>query len=302
MQERKHPKMEPLTQATSSNGPAHIPAPAMIPEFNPAQTDGTSLTEVAHEARNMVAALGVYCDLLESPGVLAAQYQHYGSELKMVAAASRRLVDRLAALDNQGTSIVRSDTSLAGDGAIPGALSLAAITKPKVARYLEQLPSTLIKDLAWELRANSRLLSALAGPAITITVDATEDALPVRLTSEDFTRILVNLIKNAAEAMPQGGRIQLTVRACSPGPGEDASVLLNVEDNGPGIAPSALDRIFEAGFTTRIESGQTTPTMHRGLGLAITRSLIEAAGGRIHAANRDPAGTCFQIELPLRMV
>lgn len=293
--------MESLTQATSSNTPARIPASAIAPALNFTQADGTSLTEVAHEARNMVAALGVYCELLEGPGVLAAQFQHYGSELKMVAAASRRLVDRLAALDNQsGGAIATEDCVSASDGMIPGAPSLAAVTKPKVAKYLEQLPSTLIKDLGWELRANAKLLSALAGPAIHIAVDTTEDALPVRLTSEDFTRILVNLTKNAAEAMPQGGHIRLTVRACAPGPGEEASVLLNVEDNGPGIPQSTLDKIFEAGFTTRIESGQTAPTIHRGLGLAITRSLVEAAGGHMHAANRDPVGACFQIELPLR--
>ncbi|MGB9077369.1 MAG: ATP-binding protein [Terracidiphilus sp.] len=302
MQERKPSKMEPFTQATSPNMQANIPAPAITHALSFIQADGTSLTEVAHEARNMVAALGVYCDLLEGPGVLAPQYQHYGSELKMVAAASRRLVDRLAALDHQGPSIATDGTLLAGDGVIPGALSLAAVTKPRVVKYLQQLPSTLIKDLGWDLRANSNLLSALAGPAINVTVDTPEDALPVRLTSEDFTRILVNLIKNAAEAMPQGGHIHLTMRACSSDTGEDGSVILNVEDNGPGIPQSALDKIFEAGFTTRIESGQTAPAMRRGLGLPITRSLVEAAGGHIHAANRDPLGACFQIELPLRTV
>src|SRR5208282_2346686 len=57
-----------------------------------------TLAEVAHDARNMVTALGLYCDLLEEPGVLATPFVHYGHELRLVAAASRRLVEKLVAL------------------------------------------------------------------------------------------------------------------------------------------------------------------------------------------------------------
>src|ERR1700734_3478234 len=61
---------------------------------------GETLAEVAHDARNMVTALGLYCDLLEEPGVLAVPFAHYGSELRLVAGASRRLVEKLVALDS----------------------------------------------------------------------------------------------------------------------------------------------------------------------------------------------------------
>ena len=54
---------------------------------------GESVSEVAHDARNMVTALGLYCDLLEEPGVLASPFTHYAHELRLVAAASRRLVE-----------------------------------------------------------------------------------------------------------------------------------------------------------------------------------------------------------------
>ena len=47
------------------------------------RSEGESLAEVAHDARNMVTALGLYCDLLEEPGVLAAPYAHYGHELRL---------------------------------------------------------------------------------------------------------------------------------------------------------------------------------------------------------------------------
>src|ERR1035438_1082968 len=59
------------------------------------RSEGENLAEVAHDTRNKVTALALYCDLLEEPGVLAKPYLHYGSELRLVAAASRRLVERL---------------------------------------------------------------------------------------------------------------------------------------------------------------------------------------------------------------
>ena len=58
-----------------------------------------AVSEVAHDARNMVTALGLYCDLLEEPGVLAVPFTHYAHELRLVAAASRRLVEKLVTLD-----------------------------------------------------------------------------------------------------------------------------------------------------------------------------------------------------------
>jgi signal transduction histidine kinase len=77
---------------------------------------------------------------------------------------------------------------------------------------------------------------------------------------------------------------------------------LAVEDNGPGIPEDALETIFTSGYTTRGggERDSGWPLRHRGLGLAITRSIVEAAGGRIRALNREQSGVRFEIELPLR--
>ena len=75
-------------------------------------------------------------------------------------------------------------------------------------RRWDLLPAVPIANLAAELLANRNLLSALAGPSIALTVETEGGARPVRLTGEDLTRVLVNLVKNAAEAMPAGGRIQ----------------------------------------------------------------------------------------------
>src|SRR5580704_1145409 len=71
--------------------------------------EGESLAELAHDARNMVTALGLYCDLLEEPGVLATAYTHYAHELRLVAAASRRLVEKLVMLDANTSALASAD-------------------------------------------------------------------------------------------------------------------------------------------------------------------------------------------------
>ena len=269
--------------------------------------ESESMADVAHDARNMVTALGIYCDLLEEPGVLNPSYQHYANELRLVATASRRLVEKLLALDlrlGPLDGFSRSDglSRSTGSGAAHTGADALGIGRTERTRRWDLLPAEPIDNLAGELLANRNLLAALAGPSIAFTVDIEGGALPGRLTGEDLTRILVNLVKNAAEAMPAGGRIQLGLREQSNEAGITEAMTLTLEDDGPGIPKKALDKIFDSGFTTHSIGASRHggwPASHRGLGLSITRSIIEAAGGSIQAANRAPAGACFEINLPV---
>jgi signal transduction histidine kinase len=163
----------------------------------------------------------------------------------------------------------------------------------------------LIENLAAEVLVNRNVLTAIAGPTIAVTIDVEGSAFPVRLAGEGLTRILVNLVKNAAEAMCAVGRVHISLWE---GTGDFQGVswlTLNVEDNGPGFPDRMLAHIFEedecapCGFDTA-RGERHVP--QRGLGLSITRSLVERAGGRIRAANRDPVGACIQIELPVRQL
>jgi signal transduction histidine kinase len=265
--------------------------------------EGETLAEVAHDARNMVTALGLYCDLLEEPGVLAPPFAHYGSELRLVAAASRRLVEKLMALDSrEAPGSVDLKIALREPGSMP--VVVKAGSRQERSQRWDLMPAEPIGNLAGELVANRNLLAALAGPSIALTLDVDGGAKPVKLTGEDLTRVLVNLVKNAAEAMPGGGRIRLGLCESPAGTGTAPRLALTIEDNGPGIPEEALDRIFESGYTTCAKTGEAKnpgwAAAHRGLGLAITRSIVEAAGGRIQAANRAPSGARFQIELPVR--
>jgi len=289
--------MQEREQAASIGGNDRRRVEAVVETLARLGSRGESLAEVTHDVRNMVTALGLYCDLLEEPGVLTAPYRHYGEELRLVAAASRRLVEKLVALDahaaEQGALPALDEASeewpeYAG-GLKPGSRAQSAPTDVELGR---------IGNLAAELAANRNLLGALAGPAVAVTVEAEGGALPVGLSGEDLTRILVNLVKNASEVLEGKGRIRIALSELATG----ERLQLVVEDNGPGFTDEVLERLFDSGYTSH---GKTVnkngwPTVHRGLGLAITRSVIEAAGGTILAHRRESGGARFVIELPVR--
>lgn len=272
---------------------------------------GESLAAVAHDTRNMVTALGLYCDLLEEPGVLNAPFAHYAGELRLVAAASRRLVEKLVALDAQSSAAAQlpslGEVEETESAAMPTGFAGNLLTRQSEQKKMaasanwETAPAGLIRNLAAELISNRNLLAALAGPGVALTVDAEGGALPVRLTAEDMTRILVNLVKNAAEAMKGSGRIQIALTEEQSGQEGAKKLKIAIEDSGPGIAAEMFEKIFDSGFTTH-ERGATQHVWtgsHRGLGLAITRSIVEAAGGSISAANRAERGARFEIVLPV---
>jgi len=310
--------MQQTGQTSGWGGAGRERVQAVVETLATLNCDGENLAEVAHDARNMVTALGLYCDLLEEPGVLAAPFLHYGNELRLVAAASRRLVEKLVALDSRDTPGASRDplrggarppASVGGGGGLSGSGSgpgSGTGDRTRQSGRWDLLPALPIENLAAELMANRNLLAALAGPSIALTVITEGGALAVKLTGEDLTRVLVNLVKNAAEAMPAGGTIQLSLREHRTASGTPESLLLAVEDSGPGISTEVLESIFTVGFTTQLASPRGSggsagwPAAHRGLGLSITRSIIEAGGGSIAATNRSAAGARFEIELPVR--
>jgi signal transduction histidine kinase len=142
-----------------------------------------------------------------------------------------------------------------------------------------------VASLASELRANLNLISALVGPSITVGLAIEGGDRPVAMAVDDLTRVLVNLARNAADAMPEGGHIQIALEE------RFGHMSLSIADTGPGIPEAALESIFVPGFTTNIKidpvsSGIAWPVQHRGLGLFIVRSIVAAAGGLVWAGNR----------------
>jgi signal transduction histidine kinase len=252
---------------------------------------GESLAAVTHDARNMVAALGLYCDLLEQPGVLSAGFAHYGRELRQVATASRNLVEKMAGIDHPQTSSPANVWRTEGAAERWPVRLLGARSDGSEFKS----PRAWVSNLAAELLATRNVLGALSGPWVAITMEVVRGARSVRITAEDLMRVLVNLVKNAGEAMPRGGRIQIGLRERV---GQDGEwLVLTVEDSGPGIPDEMLDRIFKSGVSGHTRE-DVRPANHRGLGLSISRAIIETAGGRIHAENTITGGARIVIELP----
>jgi two-component system, NtrC family, nitrogen regulation sensor histidine kinase NtrY len=112
-----------------------------------------------------------------------------------------------------------------------------------------------------------------------------EGGLPAVLADRDqILQLLLNLVRNALDAMPSGGRLGVSARRAGEG------VAFAVSDSGPGIAPGALARVFEPYFTTK-EGGT-------GLGLAIAHRIAEEHGGTLQAASSPGSGATFTLTLP----
>ena len=110
---------------------------------------------------------------------------------------------------------------------------------------------------------------------------------PVPLDEMKMGQVLVNLLLNARNAMPDGGR--LTIRSL-----QDAGWCeLSVTDTGIGITPEIMPKIFDPFFSTRL-SGEGT-----GLGLSICKNIVEAHGGTIQAESVTGSGSCFLVRIPL---
>ncbi len=121
-----------------------------------------------------------------------------------------------------------------------------------------------------------------------VKMDLDPSAGRVRVLVGGVQQVLVNLIRNALDAMADSPAPALTVRTSRHGEG----VVIEVIDNGPGIAPEHLPRLFEPFFTTK-PVGRGT-----GLGLSISYSLIERQGGQIDVKSRVGEGATFRIKLP----
>ncbi len=117
-----------------------------------------------------------------------------------------------------------------------------------------------------------------------------EDGLPrVRGRAERHTQVVLHLLLNAADALPEGGEIRIELAR------DDAAVRLAVVDTGPGIPNAVLGQLFEPFVTTK-PVGKGT-----GLGLAVCHTIVEQLGGTIRAENPKEGGARFEVTLPAVM-
>jgi signal transduction histidine kinase len=109
---------------------------------------------------------------------------------------------------------------------------------------------------------------------------------PIPLDGSLFRQALLNLLRNAAQAMPQGGVLTVQTRS------DDVALVVDVIDTGSGMTPEVRERVFDVFFSTK--PGGT------GLGLPLARQIVELHGGRLTCDSAPGLGTRFSLALPLR--
>jgi signal transduction histidine kinase len=262
-----------------------------------------SLDRLAHDARNVFSGLMLYSELLAGSGVLNPPHGHYAGELDGMIQTAARILEKILA-----EAIPKTEAAPKNEPPKPVLVWENAALPAATAVPLAPVP---VSDLAAELRHLRPLLAAIAGPAVRLSVAAMPCAGCTALAVEDLTRVLINLVRNAADAMPRGGHVRITAQyhdglsfAPLPEGGADAiptprAVLLTVSDDGPGVPEALREQIFDLGFTTRKQDSTWPAPRRRGLGLGIVRNLVESAGGSVRLTSSHGDGARFEIVLPL---
>ena len=127
---------------------------------------------------------------------------------------------------------------------------------------------------------------------VELKLDLQEDLPWVLMDENQMKQVLINLVHNALQSMPEGGQMHITTKTMQK-IGRDG-LIVSVQDNGVGISPENQTRIFEPFFTTRADQGGT------GLGLSVTYGIVSEHGGEIEVSSEPGKGSIFKVWLPDR--
>jgi signal transduction histidine kinase len=146
-----------------------------------------------------------------------------------------------------------------------------------------------LNEVVQDVVALSRHLIHTSG--VNLKLDL-EESLPwVTMDPNQIKQVLLNLVHNALQAMPDGGKMEITTRSMARD-GNNGAVV-SVRDTGVGITQTNQSRIFEPFFTTKGDQGGT------GLGLSVTYGIVTDHGGQIDVESQPGKGSLFNVWLPL---
>jgi signal transduction histidine kinase len=226
----------------------------------------------------------------------AVRQEQLRSAGRLAAKIAHQIKNPLGIINNAAYSLQRA----LQEGKPPNPLQIQIIreeveradqTITKLMGYAQLAESKIERlDVAEEIgRAVDHALPAAAKYPVVMKKDCAS-GLPVLLMQRGhFSEALVNILQNAREAMVGKGCIQIRARA-----DENQSVIITIEDDGPGIAKSKLDKIFQPYFTTK-EKGT-------GLGLSIVKHNVELYGGTVQVESELGKGTRFVLQFPTRTI
>ena len=220
---------------------------------------------IAHDINNYLGAIRGYCEVAKMKG-------------ESGAALERRM-----------------------DEAIETTQNVSSLIKQLLAFSRRQPVEPEVVDLNHVVRGLESMVQRLIGEDIPLVTDLASDLWPIEIDPSQVEQILVNLLVNARDAMPTGGRIKIETRNVIPDavdldkhPTAQAGhyALLSVADNGAGIESEVREKIFEPFFTTKDDSGRS------GLGLATVYGIVQHSGGFIVVESELGEGTTFKVLLP----
>ncbi len=148
-----------------------------------------------------------------------------------------------------------------------------------------------VVDLSKSVEGMKDMLQRLIGEDVGLTVHADELPALVRVDTSQMEQVILNLAVNARDAMPNGGRLDVSTRRLPENEKAGKSVRLTVSDTGDGMSPETQEHIFEPFFTTKGEQGT-------GLWLALVYGIVDQSGGEIRVRSAIGKGTTFEIDLP----
>jgi two-component system sensor histidine kinase BaeS len=239
-------------------------------------------------------------------GTLADSFNQMSTELERSNELRRQMTADIAHDLRTPLSVIMGYTEALSDGKLKGSPEMYAVMHTE-AQHL----SHLIDDLKTLSLADAGELPLTRQPVspvdllkrtaaahkvkaekqeIAIRVESDPDLPLVEVDMERMAQVMGNLVDNALRYTPPGGEIMLSAKS------QNDDVNIRVIDNGLGIAPENLPYIFERSF--RADKARVQRNGESGLGLAITKSLIEAHGGSISVNSLPGQGTTFTITLP----
>ncbi|WP_438751238.1 hybrid sensor histidine kinase/response regulator [Pararhizobium sp. O133] len=228
---------------------------------------GSLLAGVAHELNNPLSIVIGQAMMLRERITEAATHQLAGEELAQRSAKIESAANRCA-------KIVRSFLDMA--------------RQRKTERQAVPLPH-LVREALDLLKYN------LHSSAVIVETDVAENLPSLWVDRDQLHQVLINLVINAHQALEEKREGKRRIHIAAEARTEDGVMLLSVSDNGPGIAPDIRSRIFDPYFTTKPQGFGT------GIGLAVSRGLIEAHGGALDLDDRPGGGARFVIRLPLAL-
>jgi signal transduction histidine kinase len=229
--------------------------------------------ELAHAAR--LSTLG---------GMAAGLAHEINQPLSAIVSYARGCARRLRGGDLQPDALLDVVESIAAQ-----ALRAAAVLR-RIRDFVRhhELPRERV-DLADLVREAARFAEVEAQQlGVALRVEPSSTPLPVEVDVVQIEQVILNLVRNAFEATTSrlGGTREVTIRSLRTAGGAEVTV----SDTGSGVPPELMGRLFEPFFTTKRDG--------LGLGLSISRSIVEAHGGRLWAEPSSPRGTIFHLELP----